>query len=39
MRFTTALRGYRASEVDALIARLVKQLEAEKDPEPRRAAA
>ena len=34
VRFTTALRGYRASEVDTLIARLVKQLEAEKDPEP-----
>lgn len=27
VRFTTAMRGYRASEVDALIARLARELE------------
>jgi DivIVA domain-containing protein len=31
LRFTTAVRGYRASEVDALIERLAHQLE---DPPP-----
>lgn len=30
VRFSTAVRGYRASEVDALLARLAQQLE---DPE------
>ncbi len=29
LRFTTAVRGYRASEVDALIERLAEQLEDE----------
>ncbi|MDQ6641557.1 MAG: DivIVA domain-containing protein [Actinomycetota bacterium] len=27
VRFTTAMRGYRASEVDALLARLARELE------------
>ena len=39
LRFTTAVRGYRASEVDALIERLAEQLDDEGpaspgDPEP-----
>lgn len=33
VRFTTALRGYRASEVDALLDRLAAELEA-RDPRP-----
>ena len=32
LRFNTALRGYRASEVDALIDRLATQLEDEEGP-------
>ncbi|MGI9155953.1 MAG: DivIVA domain-containing protein [Marmoricola sp.] len=31
VRFTTALRGYRAAEVDALLARLARELD---DPAP-----
>ena len=38
VRFTTAIRGYRASEVDALLARLTEQLDADRasapQPEP-----
>ena len=34
VRFTTAIRGYRASEVDTLLARLTEQLEADQPPEP-----
>ncbi len=34
VRFTTALRGYRASEVDALLARLGDQLAQKEDEEP-----
>ena len=38
VRFTTAIRGYRASEVDTLLARLSEQLDAaqpaEREPEP-----
>ena len=34
VRFTTAIRGYRASEVDALLARLTEQLEADRPPAP-----
>ena len=30
VRFTTAIRGYRASEVDALLARLTEQLDADR---------
>ena len=33
LRFNTALRGYRASEVDALLDRLASQLD-ERDPGP-----
>lgn len=32
LRFTTAVRGYRASEVDALLDRLAAQLRAESRP-------
>ena len=32
VRFTTALRGYRASEVDALLDRLATELAAREDP-------
>ncbi|MCW2757786.1 MAG: hypothetical protein JWO46_1532 [Nocardioidaceae bacterium] len=32
VRFTTALRGYRASEVDALLARLARDLESAAGP-------
>lgn len=32
VRFTTALRGYRMSEVDALLDRLARQLEATHEP-------
>ena len=32
VRFNTALRGYRASEVDALLDRLARQLDAPKPP-------
>jgi DivIVA domain-containing protein len=31
VRFTTAVRGYRASEVDALLARLARELEERED--------
>ena len=34
VRFTTAIRGYRASEVDALLARLIEQLDVDRAPEP-----
>ena len=34
VRFTTAIRGYRASEVDALLARLTEQLDVDPAPEP-----
>ena len=34
VRFTTAIRGYRASEVDSLIARLSEQLDAAQPAEP-----
>ncbi len=34
LRFTTAFRGYRASEVDALLERLAEQLEHQPDPWP-----
>ena len=34
VRFTTAIRGYRASEVDTLLARLTEQLEADRPPAP-----
>jgi DivIVA domain-containing protein len=34
VRFTTAIRGYRASEVDALLARLTEQLDVDRSPEP-----
>ena len=34
LRFNTALRGYRASEVDALIERLAAQLEPEARDDP-----
>ena len=33
LRFTTAVRGYRASEVDALLERLATQLDASTTPE------
>ena len=35
VRFTTALRGYRAAEVDALLDRLASELEARESAEPR----
>lgn len=35
VRFTVGLRGYRASEVDALLARLADELEARGPSEPR----
>ncbi|MCW2816769.1 MAG: DivIVA protein, partial [Nocardioides sp.] len=34
VRFSLAFRGYRMSEVDALLARLATQLEGEADQEP-----
>ena len=34
VRFKTAIRGYRASEVDALLDRLTEQLEADRPPAP-----
>lgn len=34
LRFTTAFRGYRASEVDALLDRLAAQLSAAHRPDP-----
>ena len=34
VRFTTAIRGYRASEVDSLLARLIEQLDVDRAPEP-----
>ena len=34
VRFTTAIRGYRASEVDTLLARLTEQLEVGREPAP-----
>ena len=34
IRFTTAVRGYRASEVDALLERLAAQLEGSPPPGP-----
>lgn len=34
VRFTTALRGYRASEVDALLVRLARELDAAGGPVP-----
>jgi DivIVA domain-containing protein len=34
VRFTTAIRGYRASEVDGLLARLIEQLDIDRPPEP-----
>jgi DivIVA domain-containing protein len=34
VRFTTAVRGYRASEVDGLLARLIEQLDIDRAPEP-----
>jgi len=37
LRFNTALRGYRADEVDALIERLAHQLDDEGEPGPRAA--
>ena len=38
LRFNTALRGYRASEVDALIERLAGQLDEQAGPPPDRTA-
>ena len=35
VRFTTALRGYRAAEVDALLDRLASELEARESDGPR----
>lgn len=35
LRFTTAFRGYRASEVDALLERLASQLDRQPDDQPR----
>ena len=35
VRFTTALRGYRAAEVDALLDRLASELEARESAVPR----
>jgi DivIVA domain-containing protein len=37
IRFTTAMRGYRASEVDALLARMARELE-DREPAPAEAA-
>ena len=37
LRFNTAVRGYRASEVDALLDRLAEQLDGEGDSPQRRA--
>jgi len=34
IRFTTAMRGYRASEVDALLARLARELDDRADDPP-----
>ena len=34
VRFTTAVRGYRASEVDALLDRLAEQIDRSTPPEP-----
>ena len=34
VRFTTAVRGYRASEVDALLDRLAAQLDGSTPPDP-----
>ncbi len=36
LRFTTAFRGYRASEVDALLERLAEQLDEQPQHEPGR---
>jgi DivIVA domain-containing protein len=35
VRFSTAVRGYRMSEVDALLDRLASELEPPRDPDPR----